>query len=270
MTWTAMPPVRGPRDVLDHLRAGRVEPGGAHGDPAALAHSVGSLAAKAYLERGTAAVPEQLRGLVGDLLQYPLPAAAAPVSPGASGIAQDVLGRIRGDRRLVRRYRRLSRIPEGGVRSHARLRLVSGWLHEELVRRALDPRGMSLGSVGRRMEALAGAGALALPYLLAANYARGEVRYAEGVEREFFGPRVAPPGPVPAVMLTDTFGELNGVAGTMRLLAAFARERGTAGSASSRAARAPTIRRPTATWRPWRACPSRPTGTRAGAWACPR
>ncbi len=224
MTWTAMPAVRGPRDALDHLRAGRVEPGGQHGDPAALAHSVGSLAAKAYLERGTAAVPDQLRGLVGDLLQYPLPPAAGPVPPGASGIAQDVLGRIRGDRRLVRRYRRLSRIPEGGARSHARLRLVSGWLHEELVRRALDPRGLSLGSVGRRLEALAGAGALALPYLLAANYARGEVRYAEGVEREFFGPTVAAPGPVPAVMLTDTFAELNGVAGTMRRLAAFARE----------------------------------------------
>ena len=223
MTWTAMPAVRGPRDALDHLRAGRVEPGGQHGDPAALAHSVGSLAAKAYLERGTAAVPDQLRGLVGDLLQYPLPPAAGPVPPGASGIAQDVLGRIRGDRRLVRRYRRLSRIPEGGARSHARLRLVSGWLHEELVRRALDPRGLSLGSVGRRLEALAGAGALALPYLLAANYARGEVRYAEGVEREFFGPTVAAPGPVPAVMLTDTFAELNGVAGTMRRLAAFAR-----------------------------------------------
>ncbi len=223
MTWTAMPAVRGPHDALDHLRAGRVQPGGRHGAAAALAHSVGSLAAKAYLERGTAAIPEQLRGLVGDLLQHPLPEATAPASADASGIAQDVLGRIRRDRRLARRYRRLSRSPEGGVRSHARLRLVNGWLHEELVRRALDPRGLSLGSVGRRLEALAGAGALALPYLLAANYARGEVRYAEGVEREFFGPSVAAPGPVPVAMLTDTYAELNGVAGTMRRLAVHAR-----------------------------------------------
>ena len=223
MTWTAMPPVRGPRDALDHLRAGRVEPGGQHGDAASLAHSVGSLAAKAHLERGADAIPGPLRGLVGDLLQYPLPPATGPARSGAPGIAEDVLGRIRGDRRLVRRYRRLSRVPEGGARSHARLRLVSGWLHEELVRRAVDPRGLSLGGLGRRMEALAGAAALALPYLLAAGYARGEVRYAEGVEREFFGPSVAAPGSVRVAMLTDTFDELNGVAGTMRRLAAHVR-----------------------------------------------
>lgn len=226
MTWTATPPATDARAVLDHLRAGRVAPGGQHGDPAALAHSVGSLAAKAYLERSTAAIPEELRGIVGDLLQHPIaaPPAGGPGS-GASPFAQEVLGRIRGDRRLVRRYRRLKRVPEGGTRSHARLRLVSGWLHEDLVRRALDPRGLSLGGLGRRLEALAGAGALALPYLLAANYARGEIRYAEGVERDFFGPSVVEPGPVGAVMLTDTFDELNGVAGTMRRLAAYAAAR---------------------------------------------
>ncbi len=222
--WTATPAAAGPADLLRHLRAGRVRPEGSHGSAEALAHSVGSLAAKAYLERGGVAIPPPLRGIVGDLLHHPLAAGppAAPDAGGAPGIGHDVLARIRADRRLVRRYRRLGRAIDGSERSHARLRLATGWLHEELVRRALDPRGLRLGALGRRAEALAGAGMLAFPYLLAAHYAAGEVRFAEAVEREFFGPRPASPGPVPAVMATDTFAELNGVAGTMRRLAAHA------------------------------------------------
>jgi glycosyltransferase involved in cell wall biosynthesis/predicted metal-dependent phosphoesterase TrpH len=224
-TWTVTPPAGDPAGLLDHLRAGRVRPEGAHGTAETLAHSVGSLAAKAYLERGSAAIPEALRGVVGDLLRHRLPPAppgAAPAGGGVGGLGADVLARIRADRRLVRRYRRLGRVSDDGERGHARMRLATGWLHEELLRRALDPHGLGLRTAGRRLEALAGAGALALPYVLAAGYARAEARFAEGLEQEFFGPVPAPPGPVPAVMVTDTFAELNGVAGTMRRLAAYA------------------------------------------------
>ena len=225
--WTATPPAAGPGELLGHLRAGRVRPEGADGSSVTLAHSVGSLAAKAYLERGPVAIPERLRGIVGDLLHHPLPPAGArgPAPAADGGLGGDVLARIRADRRLVRRYRRLGRAADGSERSHARLRLATGWLHEELVRRALERRGLGLGRLGRRAECLAGAGTLALPYLLAAYYSAGEVRFAEEVETEFFGPRPAGPGPVPAVMVTDTFGELNGVAGTMRRLAAYAAAR---------------------------------------------
>lgn len=229
-TWTVTPHARTPETLLEHLRAGRVAPGGGHGGSGTLAHSVGSLAAKGYLERGTVSIPAPLRGLIGDLLQHRLPPPAggrAPEMPSA--MAEDVLGRIRADRRLVRRYRRIGRTSRGGERSHARLRLATGWLHEELVRRALEPRNLGLATLGRRVEALAGAGALALPYLLAANYARGEVRFAEEVEGEFFGPTTSAPRTVPAVMATDTFSELNGVAGTMRRLAGFAAARPEAG-----------------------------------------
>ena len=221
-TWTVTPPARTPRALLDRLRAGAGAPAGAHGGPYALAHSVGSLAAKGWLERRPGTVPAPLRGLVGDLLQHPMPAPVAGTAPAMPGVAEDVLARIRADRRLVRRYRRIGRAARGGERSHARLRLASGWLHEELVRRATDPRGLRIGSLGRRVEALAGAGALALPYLLAANYCRGEIRFAEQVQAEFFGPSAAAPDAVPAVMVTDTYAELNGVAGTMRRFAAFA------------------------------------------------
>ncbi len=229
-TWTVTPPARTPQALLDHLRAGRVAPGGGHGGSGTLAHSVGSLAAKGYLERGTVSIPAPLRGLLGDLLQHRLPPPSGePTTAAGSAMAEDVLGRIRADRRLVRRYRRIGRTARGSERSHARLRLATGWLHEELVRRALDPRGFGFSTLGRRVEALAGAGALALPYVLAANYARGEVRFAEDVEAEFFGPTTAEPRSVPAVMVTDTFAELNGVAGTMRRLAAFAGARPRAG-----------------------------------------
>ncbi len=223
-TWTLTPPAADTAALLAHLRAGRVTPGGGHGSGTALAHSVGSLAARGWIERQAPDLPGPVRGLVQDLLQHPLPAPARAASgePPAAGLAQEVLGRIRADRRLVRRYRRLGRgrDEDAGLRAHARLRLASGWLHEELLRRAVDPRRR--GGLGRRAEALAGAGALALPYLIAAGYVRGEVRFAEGVEREFFGPALTEPGPVPAVVLTDTWSEVNGVAGTMRRLAAHA------------------------------------------------
>ncbi|MBJ7455520.1 MAG: glycosyltransferase [Thermoleophilia bacterium] len=222
-TWTVTPPARSPQALLEHLRCGRVAPGGGHGGSGTLAHSVGSLAAKGYLERGTVAVPAPLRGLLGDLLQHRLPPPpGGAAGAGGSEMAVDVMSRLRADRRLVRRYRRIGRTTRGGERSHARLRLATGWLHEELVRRALDPRNLGLSTLGRRVEALAGAGALALPYLLAANYARGEVRFAEAVEGEFFGPTTSAPAAVPAVMVTDTFAELNGVGGTMRRLAGYA------------------------------------------------
>ena len=193
-TWTVTPPARTPRALLDHLRAAAVQPAGGHGGSATLAHSVGSLAAKGYLERGSVAIPPGLRGLVGDLLQHRLPPGPGDsVTTPGSAMAEDVLARLRGDRRLVRRYRRIGRTSRGRERSHARLRLATGWLHEELMRRALDPRGLGLRSIGPRIETLAGAAALALPYLLAANYCRGEVRFAEEVEAEFFGPSAAAP-----------------------------------------------------------------------------
>ncbi len=225
-TWTRTPPAATPAELLGHLRAGRVTPEGAHGDATALAHSVGSLAATGWLER-TPAVPPAMRDLMGDLLRRPLPHApaddrAAPRAP-AAGLAEDVLRAVRADHRLVRRYRRLGRGPDVPAGAHARLRLATGWLHRELVRRAVAADG---GGLGRRAEALAGAAALALPHLLAAGYVRAEERYAARVERDFFGPAdAASDDPPPVVMLTDTYVELNGVAGTMRRLAGYASAR---------------------------------------------
>ncbi len=218
--WTVTPPAAGPADLVDHLRMGRVRPAGEDGTGMGLAHSVGSLAAKAWLERGTVAIPDGLRGIATELLGH-APAAPDPAAAAPSGaMAEEVLARLRADRRLVRRYRKLGRGGDDrGARHHARLRLATGWLHDELVRRAVERPLMRARGLGARAESLAGAGILALPYLMAAGYARAEERFAAALERDFLGPSLADPGPARVLMLTDTFNETNGVAGTMRRLA---------------------------------------------------
>lgn len=222
-TWTVTPAADGPAALLGHLRSGRVRPGGAHGSADGLAHSVGTLALKAAMDGGALAIPEGLRGIVSDLVRHPCPPSAEAARNSSAGAR--VAEAVRSDRRLVRRYRRLGRAPEGAARSHARLRLAAGWLHGEMLRSALEPAGARPGALGARGQALLMAAAAALPYLLAAHYDRGEERFAEAMEREFFGEPLTGPRAVPVLMVTDTYGELNGVAGTMRRLAEHAASR---------------------------------------------
>lgn len=222
--WTEMPSAATPEVVLDHLRAGRVRPGGGHGSAESLAHSVGALATSAMLERGVISMPDSMRGILGDVLQRSMPGAAPPASGGETGVAGQVMAGVRRDRRLVRRYRRLSRSPEGRARSHARLRLATGWIHGEMMRRLCSVGGLTVGRGGFGLRAEAAIGALlsVAPYLLASRYVAGEERFARGIQEEFFGPSALTDRHVPAVMLTDTFTQLNGVAGTMRRLARYA------------------------------------------------
>lgn len=218
--WTEVPAAGSVAEVLDHLRAGRCRPGGIHGTSQQLAHSVSTLFVKAHIDSGAAAIPGALRGVVGDLVGFPMP----PVATGDSStpergqtFAQDVMHRLRRDPRMVRRYRKLGR----NKRRHERLRLVTGWLHEQLLQSALGSEtGPITSSFSRRMESGAGAAAMAVPYFLAASYMRGEISYSRRIEDDFFGHIT--PRPARAAMLTDTFDEINGVAGTMRRMAAFA------------------------------------------------
>lgn len=218
--WTEFPPAATPADVVDHLRAGRVRPGGSNGSSETLAHSVGALATTAMIERGVLALPDPVRLLLGDILQRDIPAGRE--ATGGGGMAGEVLGGVRRDHRLVRRYRRLSRGEEGPARSHARVRLATGWIHARMLERVAGPGWAGLGP---RVEAAAGAAMAAAPYLLSAHYVAGEERFAREMGDDFFGPDPTPAGPVPAVMLTDTYRQLNGVAGTMRRLADYAGRR---------------------------------------------
>lgn len=216
--WTEFPSGAGPAQVLEHLRAGRVHPAGGHGSAEALAHSVGALATSALVESGTLGLPESMRGILGDVLQRPMrpPAAATAAGGATAGVVGDMVAGVRGDRRMVRRYRRLQRAPEGRRRSHARIRLVTNWMHGDLMRRAWSGAG---GGVGARGGAALGALMTAAPYLLASRYLAGEERFAREIDAAFFGPAAPVSGPRRAVMLTDTFSQVNGVAGTMRRLA---------------------------------------------------
>jgi glycosyltransferase involved in cell wall biosynthesis len=184
-----------------------------------------SLFLKGAAERGGGGIPPQLRGIVGDLVSHPMPeaprAGGGPVDP----MGAEVMRRLRSDRRLVRTYRRLGRAPDGAERSHARLRLVTGWAHTQLTDMALGPMGTiagrsALGSLSDRLGWMLGAAAMVAPYLLAAGYHAREERFAAEMSEEFFGASLTDRGPVRVAMLTDTFDELNGVAGTLRRLAA--------------------------------------------------
>jgi glycosyltransferase involved in cell wall biosynthesis/predicted metal-dependent phosphoesterase TrpH len=222
--WTETPPAADVGEVLEHLRAGRTRPGGLDGTSQMLAHAVSTLFVKAHIDAGAAAIPSALRSVIGDLIGFDVPAEAAGQAVGSERgqtFAQDIMGRLRRDRRLVRQYRKLGR----GKRRHERLRLVTGWLHEQLVQSALgNESGPITSSFSRRMESGAGAAAMAVPYFLAASYMRGEIGYSRKIGAEFFGDLAE--RPARAAMLTDTFDEINGVAGTMRRLADFAQRDG--------------------------------------------
>jgi glycosyltransferase involved in cell wall biosynthesis len=154
-------------------------------------------------------------------VDQPLP--PAPPSSERNGGAEELLRRLRRDRGTVRRYRRIQREPEGPERSHARLRLATGWFHAQLLSMALERlragNGPMLGRIGDSLGMAAGAAGLALPYLSASFYHAGEGRHAQRMAGEFFPGDLGGRRPARALMLTDTFDELNGVAGTMRRLA---------------------------------------------------
>jgi glycosyltransferase involved in cell wall biosynthesis len=221
--WTATPPAATPEALLEHLRAGRTRPGGIHGTATRLAHSVGSLGLKAWLDRGAAGLPDGVAGALADVLRHPSP-------PGPEGGAGRPGGgrslrRLREDAGLARRWLSVQRLPDGPERTHARIRLAAEWAHRRALLSALRPSGLRIDRLGTVLESLVAAAAAAAPYLMAAGYSAGEERFAASVEEEFFGEPLRGEAPPAALMLTDTFEELNGVAGTMRRLAAWAAAR---------------------------------------------
>ncbi len=179
-TWTCAPGDSAAA-FLAALQAGSARPEGAHGSAVKLAHAMAALAANAYRRSGTA-VPPLLRTQLRALFDED---------------AEDACER------------------HDEIQSSCRelVRLLSGRAREGGV--GVD----AISSVGPRLASLAFAGALELPYLGSAHHhkcARGEARE---IERAFFGLSEEPETPR-AVVFTDTYREVNGVAGTMRRLAA--------------------------------------------------
>jgi hypothetical protein len=103
------------------------------------------LAIKAATERNSCPVPQQLRGLVGDMLEYPLPDDDVELDDDdelhESGEEQtsDLEDRIRADKDVRRAWRKTYRIPEGPERSHARLKIAATWAQRELLTEVVAP-----------------------------------------------------------------------------------------------------------------------------------
>ena len=158
--------------------------GGAHGSTAKLAHAVAALFANAYRISG-AELPDTIGAQVEQLFDRD---------------AEDAQERHREIADQSARFVRLlgERARSGGVSL------------------------AELPGAGRRLGALAFAAGLQLPYLATARH-HAESRAGLGsIESSFFAGAASLPRSPRALLFTDTFTEVNGVAGTMRRLAAAA------------------------------------------------
>ena len=189
-TWTE---ARGgtPEAFLASVEGGGASIAGAHGSTTKLAHAVAALFVNAY-RAGGGELPDTIRAQVELLFDRD---------------AEDAEERHREIADLASRLVRLlgERARSGGV--------------------ALA----SLPGAGRRLSALAYAAGLQLPYLATAHHHAGSRDGLAEIERGFFGAPRRPRAPR-ALVFTDTFSEVNGVAGTMRRLAAAAADGRFAGS----------------------------------------
>lgn len=174
-----------PQEFLDSIGGGRCSPEGAHGSTLKLAHAVGGLFLRTYREGGGH-----------------LPAAIA--------------GELE---------RLLDEDADDADERHAEIAAASSRLARALSARARSG-GLGFDAVpglGRRAGALALAGALQAPYLGTARHHAGSCAGLREIEAAFFAPGRRP-GEPRALVFTDTLEEVNGVAGTMRRLAAAAAE----------------------------------------------
>ncbi len=179
-TWTEAPGET-PIEFLAAVTRGEGSPDGVHGSTVKLAHAVGALAVNAY-RAGGRTLP---------------PLADAKVRMLFDEDATDASARHDEIRTATRQLARLfgHRVREGGV--------------------AID----SLESLGPRLSSLVAAAALQAPYLGTAHHHAGSRSGIGEIATAFFGDHEEA-GELDALVFTDTFDETNGVAGTMRRLAA--------------------------------------------------
>jgi glycosyltransferase involved in cell wall biosynthesis len=165
---------------LASVAAGEGSPRGEHGSTAKLAHAVGALALNAYRRDGRR-LPDGLEQHVGPLFDEP--------SDGGDR-HEAIITATNGAARVL-----ASRARAGGI--------------------ALD----SLPTLGGRIASLALAAALESPYVASLRHHANTRADVDELEAGFFG--IEPDARQPrALVFTDTFTETNGVAGTMRRLAA--------------------------------------------------
>ncbi len=220
-THTRTPVAASVAELVDHLRAGRCEPAGAHGSTLTLAHSMTSLVAKEYAERGAPGLPASLHGVVSDLIGHEIATAAEPEAPTRRSLrdAPGLLRNLRRNRARIRAFREASRGPDSSDRAHRRMHVALSWAQSELVARGLGGDDRAGVGVSERLGGLVGAGILSLPYVAAAAYHAGEARFATRMDQEFFGVDPSAASTRRIAMFTDTLRQVNGAAGTIRRFA---------------------------------------------------
>jgi glycosyltransferase involved in cell wall biosynthesis/predicted metal-dependent phosphoesterase TrpH len=184
-TWTEAPGAT-TEEFLAAVARGEGSVNGAHGSTAKLAHAVAALFANAYRISG-AELPDTIRAQVEQLFDHD---------------GEDAGERHREIAEQSARFVRLlgERARAGGVSL------------------------AELPGAGRRLAALAFAAGLQLPYLATARHHAESRAGLADIEHAFFGRRSRMPRTPRALLFTDTFAEVNGVAGTMRMLASAADE----------------------------------------------
>lgn len=199
-TWTETPAASA-EEFFSEIAAGRGGPGGAHGSTTKLAHALTALLVNAY-RAGGGELPDMLAARVERL--FDSDGKNADERHAEISGAMGDLARVLGERARA-----------GGV-------------------------GLSsLPGIGGRLGAVAFAAALQAPYLATAHHHADSRQSLRAIEHGFFGGDVEEPHPR-ALVFTDTFAEMNGVAGTMRQLAAASAAGGFAGTVVTAGDRAPS------------------------------
>src|SRR5262249_27029293 len=173
------------------LAKGESGPAGEHGSTLKLAHALGALFVHAY-RKGGGELPDTIRAQLEQLFD---------------GDSDDVERRHREIADLSTRLVRLlgARARSGGITL------------------------ANLPGTGSRLGSLAFAAGLQLPYLATAHHHAGSRDGLFSLEHAFF-PAARSRSEPRALLFTDTFAEVNGVAGTMRRIAAAAADGSYAGS----------------------------------------
>jgi glycosyltransferase involved in cell wall biosynthesis len=187
-------------DFLASLARGECGPSGEHGSTLKLAHALAALFVNAY-RKGGGELPDTIRVQLEQLFDAD---------------SNDVERRHREIAELSTRLVRLlgARARSGGITL------------------------ANLPGTGSRLGSLAFAAGLQLPYLATAHHHAGSRDGLISLEHAFFRTSRARQEPR-ALLFTDTFSEVNGVAGTMRRVAAAAAECSYAGSVVVAADEAP-------------------------------
>jgi len=242
--FTSTPPSESVQEYLEHLRAGRHEPGGTSGTSLRLAHSLYHIAYQYYSSR----IMNQGAGasVLGELFKRLLSGYEEP-EKGSGPVrawAERVVKRYRvrklnpGERLLVEAFSKLRNQSQVGhdqasrrvgqdVESFATASRISHELGYAFLQQFL--KHLEGGRVVDGFQSLASLGTVMLgiaPYFTAFGVQHKDEPFLQEAAVRLGGGDLRPERSNRRAWVTDTFSDVNGVSNTIRMLTAKARERG--------------------------------------------